>query len=84
MTEIITHIGPDGVLNVRLPREFVDSDVIIHVSRARADAKRIAEIEDPRERARAWKEFVEENAGSIQDPTFERHAQGDYEIRDDL
>jgi hypothetical protein len=84
MAEITTHVGPDGVLNVRLPEEFVDSDVVIHVSRAPSAPTRIADIEDPSARARAWKEFVEKTAGSIQDPTFERHAQEDYEIRDDL
>jgi hypothetical protein len=84
MTEITTHIGPDGVLNVRLPNEFVDSDVVNHVARAHSTSKRISEITDPTARARAWAEFVEKTAGSIQDPTFERQAQGEYEIRDDL
>ena len=85
VTEITTHVGPDGVLNVRLPEEYVDSDVVVRVSRsADARAKRIADIVDPEERQRAWQSFVQRTAGSIDDPTFERPPQGEYEVREEL
>jgi hypothetical protein len=76
MTEFNAHVGSDGMLNLRLPAEFVDSEVKIRVSRAsQTPVKRTADIEDPEERRRVWQEFVERTAGSIQDPTFERAAQ---------
>jgi hypothetical protein len=30
-----------------------------------------------------WLQFIENTAGKITDPTFERHPQGDYEQRDE-
>jgi hypothetical protein len=32
----------------------------------------------------AWRRFIEKTAGSITDPTFVRHPQGEFEVRDPL
>jgi hypothetical protein len=34
--------------------------------------------------AEAWREFIARTAGSIDDPTFQRHSEGEYERRADL
>ena len=31
-----------------------------------------------------WQQFVHETAGSISDPSFQRHPQGEFECREDL
>jgi hypothetical protein len=31
-----------------------------------------------------WRKFIESTAGSITDPTFTRHEQGEYERREEL
>jgi hypothetical protein len=83
--ETAAHVGPDGRLELNLPVQFANTDVILTVRRASGEpVQKIAEIQDPDERRRAWQEFVQKTAGSIQDPTFQRHPQGDYEIREEL
>jgi hypothetical protein len=83
--ETAAHVGPDGRLELNLPSQFANTDVILTVRRAsREPVQKIADIRDPDERQRAWQEFVQNTAGSIQDPTFQRHPQGDYEIREEL
>jgi hypothetical protein len=32
----------------------------------------------------SWRQFIEKTAGSITDPTFERHSQGEFEEREQL
>ncbi len=83
--ETAAHVGPDGRLEVSLPAQFAGADVIVTVRAADGPASgRIADIADPEERRRAWQEFVDRTAGSIQDPTFERQPQGEYEVREEL
>ena len=68
--ETAAHVGPDGRLEVNLPSQFASSDVILTIRPANGSAvQRIADIQDPEERRRRWKEFVEKTAGSIDDPT---------------
>ena len=83
--ETAAHVGPDGRLEVNLPSQFANSDVILTIRSANGPTvKKIADIQDPEERRRRWKEFVETTAGSIDDPTFERPDQGWYEEREQL
>jgi hypothetical protein len=69
-----SRVGPDGILDVRVPTGMADSelDVLIVVDAAAQQA--------PSD----WSEFVRTTAGSIVDPSFARHEQGEYESRETL
>lgn len=72
--EIKSRIGPDGVLNLSIPlgRSEANQEVVVTV-------QPVASPRDPQ----TWRRSVEETAGTIQDPTFVRHDQGDFEARAD-
>lgn len=78
--QIRSHVGTDGVLELKLPSGLSETDVdvvvVVHPippNGLQSEAERLE-----------WQEFVTRTAGSIQDPTFFRHEQGEYEQRDDL
>ena len=75
--EIKSKVGPDGVLKVALPVGMAEAnrEVKITVESLESSAERPAM--GPEE----WRQFVEETAGSIPDPTFQRHEQGEFEQR---
>lgn len=75
-----SHVGPDGVLNLSVPVEIADADVQVTVVVGPVEAAQRTSDTDREE----WKRFVAETAGSIQDPTFFRHEQGEYEIREPM
>lgn len=82
--ETAARVGPDGRLEVNLPSQFANSDVILTVRPANsAPTQRIADIQDPEERRRRWQEFVEETAGKWEGE-LERPPQGDYEVREEF
>ncbi len=68
------HVGDDGTLNVsvRVGPDYASNSVRVTVETLDAP---------PADRA-AWLRFVQETAGSITDPTFVRHPQGEFEDRD--
>ena len=74
MTTIQTksHVGSDGLLHLSLPVDVKDMDldvtVIVHPS-----IKPLRSFATQEE----WERFVKETAGSIDDPTFRRHDQGE-------
>jgi hypothetical protein len=78
--ELTSRVGPDGVLTLKLPLgpEEANSEVVVTVRTA--NGKGLALPKDQK----AWEEFVRTTAGSIDDPTFRRHEQGEYEQRDPL
>jgi hypothetical protein len=76
--QTMTHVGADGILNLRLPVEIVDSDVQVTVVVDPVNNGHTSDVFDPEE----WKRFIAETAGSIQDPTFFRHEQGEIETRE--
>lgn len=79
MTKIINaHVGPDGVQNLALPLDQGDANKPVRVIVETLDVARL-----PMDRA-AWLRFIEQTAGSIPDPTFERAPQGEVEERDPL
>ncbi len=88
--ETAVRVGPDGRLQVNLPPQFANCDVILTVRPADGgsinpvESERIEGISDPEERRRRWKDWVEQTAGSIDDPSFERPDQGWYEEREPL
>ena len=72
-------IGEDGILNLSIPigKSCANQEVRITI--------------EPFEEARSsemsvgqWKQFVEETAGSIEDDSFHRHSQGEFEQRQEL
>lgn len=76
-----SHVDGNGMLNLKLnvPTNLPESDVEVVLTvrpvkdRGRADASE-----------ESWRRFVEETAGSIDDPSFFRHDQGTFETRDSL
>ena len=74
-------------------RSKVDSNGVLHlcVPIGKSDANRVVRVtveplDDAVETmsAEQWHRFVHEMAGCIDDPTFQRHAQGDFENRQEL
>ncbi len=82
--EIKSRVGSDGVLELRVPvgPDEADREVIVTVeSVGTGTATSSPATSDPQDRE-DWTAFVERTAGSISDPTFRRHDQGEYEQRD--
>jgi hypothetical protein len=70
---LTSQVGADGVLHVTLKPEDANKTVRVTVEpldEAEAPATRPMTREE-------WLKFIEWTAGSIADPTFERHPQGD-------
>jgi len=73
-----SRVGSDGVLNLNVSTGIKDSelDVLIIVDQP----NRLAQPSTPEQ----WAQFVKTTAGSITDPTFIRHEQGESEAREAL
>jgi hypothetical protein len=80
MNRMVLHsvVGPDGVLHisVKLGKEFANHEVQVTIDPARAGPASMRHEE--------WRDFVLSTAGSITDPSFVRHEQGEYEQREEL
>lgn len=78
--EITSKVGPDGVLKVAVPLGMGEAnrEVKITVESVESGADK------PPMGVDEWKQFVEEMAGSISDPTFRRHQQGEFEQRGEM
>jgi len=74
----IMRVGADGVL--RLPLGEINAHKRVYVTVEILQPTPEAEAQERAERRR----FIEEMAGKITDPTFERHLQGEYEQREEL
>lgn len=78
MNRMVLHsrIGDDGVLQLTVPigKEQANRDVEVT----------IAPIKKPSMTQEEWREFILSTAGSVDDPTFMRHEQGEYERREEL
>ncbi len=75
---IHSRIGADGVLHITVPigKEDADREVQVTIDPA--------PVEPPRMTQQEWRAFVLSTAGSITDPSFVRHEQGEYEEREEL
>jgi hypothetical protein len=71
-----SRVGPDGVLQLSVPIGKADADREVQVT--------IDPVPSPSMTQEEWREFVLATAGSITDPTFVRHGQGEYERREKL
>jgi hypothetical protein len=74
--ELRSRIDADGVFNLSVPLGKSDANREVRVT-----VEPLDEVAAPISAAQ-WPQFVQDMAGSIADPTFERHSQGDFEKRD--
>lgn len=72
---IRSRVDSDGVLRVNVPVGAAEADREMQVT--------IEPLVRPATTQQEWEEFVASTAGSITDPTFVRHEQGDYEHREE-
>lgn len=73
-----SRIDANGVLHITLPIGRHEADREVRVTVEPLDEFSLPMTADQ------WHRFVHEMAGSIDDPTFERHSQGEFEQREDL
>lgn len=71
-----SRVGADGVLRVTVPVGPQDANREVQVTIEPAAPPQMAPEE--------WRQFVLATAGSVTDPTFVRHEQGEYERREEL
>ena len=81
MTRKVIHskVGPDGVLHLEVPMgaDEANREVRIIVEDA-------APVAGPPKTEQEWQDFLRRTAGSIADPDFRRHEQGEFEEREPL
>jgi hypothetical protein len=78
--EIQSRVGPDGVLNLSVPVGPAEANRTVKVT-----VEGVKEPEPkPSMTPEEWKAFIDSTAGSITDPTFKRHDQGEYEDRGEI
>ena len=78
--QLRSHIGADGMLELKVPAGVSETDVDVTVAfHPVSPAGWKSETE-----RQEWQEFVSKTAGSVDDPTFFRHEQGEFERRDAL
>jgi hypothetical protein len=77
---LTTQVGPDGVLNLTVPLGEADANKVVRVVVETLEGARA--VRAPVTTREEWLRFIEETAGAITDPTFERPPQGEYEQRD--
>ena len=71
--------GPDGILELKVPVGVAESELaVVVIVHPLADRDGRSAARTPADRA-AWERWVNELAGSIDDPTFGRHGQNDPE-----
>jgi hypothetical protein len=77
MKRMVLHsrVGSDGVLHITVPLGKEDADREVQVT---------IDPVPPTMTQEEWRQFVLSTAGSITDPSFVRHEQGEYEVRDEL
>lgn len=71
--EVKSRADANGVVNVSIPLGTGDANREVRV---------IVEPLDEVASAEQWRQFIHETAGSISDPTFQRHPQGEFEHRE--
>lgn len=71
-----SRIDSDGMLRVAVPMEFANADQNVQVT--------IEPTKCTQMTAEQWRDWIRKTAGSITDPTFQRHDQGVFEVRDEI
>lgn len=70
------HVGDDGVVNLQLKTKLPPGEYMATVE--------LCDTVSEEARQEEWRRFVMETHGSITDPTFFRHEQGELETRDEF
>jgi hypothetical protein len=73
---LTARIGANGVLQLAVPMGPADANREVRLT--------IEPVSPPAMTPEEWRNFVLATAGSITDPSFERHEQGEYERREEL
>ncbi len=73
--EIRSKVGPDGILKVAVPVGMGEANREVRVTVESLEPT----AAKPQLTPEQWKQFIEETAGSISDPTFKRQEQGEFE-----
>ena len=76
--ELRSKVNANGVLNLSVPLGKSDANREVRVTVEPLDGLPSTMSTEQ------WHNFVHEMAGSITDPTFQRHPQGNFEQRDKL
>jgi hypothetical protein len=71
-----SHVGADGVLHLTVPMGKADAGREVQVTVEPVGPSAMTQEE--------WRRFVLSTAGTITDPSFVRHEQGQYERREEL
>lgn len=71
--EVKSRADANGVVNLSIPLGTADANREVRV---------IVEPLDEVISVEQWQQFIHATAGSISDPTFQRHPQGDFEQRE--
>ena len=79
LIEVKSKVGSDGVLHLRLPMGKTEANREVKVT-----VQSAGDSENERQRQPAWQRFVRTTAGSIDNPTFKRHDQGQLAEAEDL
>jgi len=74
--EVLSRIGGDGVLRLNVPMPRIDAGLEVRVIVEAAPLPVMTQEE--------WRSSIMRLAGSISDPTFLRHEQGEQQERDPL
>jgi hypothetical protein len=77
--ELKSRVGPDGTVSVRLPPGTAEpnEDVLVTIEPVEPTEQVAMSVDE-------WRRRIAETAGSITDPTFRRHEQGDLREPDSL
>ena len=73
--EVKSKVDANGVLNLSIPFRTEDANREVRV------------LVEPLDKAMSheeWRQFIQSTAGSISDPTFQRHTQGEFERREEM
>ena len=73
-----SRVGSDGVLHIEIPMSKADANREVQVTIDPSRVKPLPLTQDE------WRQFILETAGSITDPTFKRHEQGELERREEF
>jgi hypothetical protein len=76
-TTLTSRVGPDGVLTVTVPFTPADANQEVKLTIEPVESR-------PPMTQEEWRQWVESMAGSITDPSFRRHEQGEFEHREEL
>jgi hypothetical protein len=76
--ELRHRVGSDGVLTLTVPVGMAQANREVKVTVEPAEKTAAEAPLDPEQ----WQQFIRQTAGSIQDPSFRRHEQGEYEDRE--